>query len=379
LKILFCIDSYFPSRGGAERYLKDLGEALHERGHKIFVAAINAEDDGFSEQIIVKTPDFPRFAREFVFARSVLKLKNRAQFDRMIGFRHVLGADLFQPHEGLFIDSIKGALRPYSSYSIIKLLLFLKKLLSLKNLFFLYADRALFKKNPDLKVAALSIMTANSINERHGTRKITVIPNGVDTTRFNPDLRKRYRVAIRETYAVPHDVPLLLFAAHNFKLKGLRQGLEGMAKYIKRGKNCMLLVAGKGKKKQYRSIIEKLGLTEKVIFAGSVNDMAPLLGAADLLLHPTFYDPCSLVVLEALGIGTPVVTTKYNGASELLAGHGAGIVLNDPRKTNEIADALELILHPKKHPQYCSEAAKLGVRNDFKKHVDLMELWINGN
>ena len=40
--------------------------------------------------------------------------------------------------------------------------------------------------------------------------------------------------------------------------------------------------------------------------------------AADFLVHPTFYDPCSLVVLEALACGLPVITTRANGASELL-------------------------------------------------------------
>ena len=39
---------------------------------------------------------------------------------------------------------------------------------------------------------------------------------------------------------------------------------------------------------------------------------------SDFLVHPTFYDPCSHVVLEAMTCGLPVITTRYNGASELL-------------------------------------------------------------
>ena len=49
-------------------------------------------------------------------------------------------------------------------------------------------------------------------------------------------------------------------------------------------------------------------------FLGHRADPKDAYFAADFLVHPTFYDPCSLVALEALACGLPVITTRYNGA-----------------------------------------------------------------
>ena len=49
-------------------------------------------------------------------------------------------------------------------------------------------------------------------------------------------------------------------------------------------------------------------------------------------MQPTYYDPCSLVVLEALACGLPVITTAQNGASELLTDGVDGYVLTAPTR-----------------------------------------------
>jgi UDP-glucose:(heptosyl)LPS alpha-1,3-glucosyltransferase len=68
--------------------------------------------------------------------------------------------------------------------------------------------------------------------------------------------------------------------------------------------------------------------------------------AADFLVHPTFYDPCSLVVLEALSCGLPVVTTRYNGAADLLHPPYDGFVLDDPHDIPTLAEHLDLMCDP---------------------------------
>jgi UDP-glucose:(heptosyl)LPS alpha-1,3-glucosyltransferase len=94
------------------------------------------------------------------------------------------------------------------------------------------------------------------------------------------------------------------------------------------------------------------------------------------LLHPTFYDPCSLVVLEAIGSGIPVLTTGYNGAAELIKKGSAGWVVEDPRDKQALAMALGDILHEDHYPVFRENAAKLGCLNSFSRHVDRMEQWI---
>ena len=58
-------------------------------------------------------------------------------------------------------------------------------------------------------------------------------------------------------------------------------------------------------------------------------------------MQPTYYDPCSLVVLEALACGLPVITTAQNGASELLTDGKEGYILTSPDAMEELVTALD--------------------------------------
>ena len=66
--------------------------------------------------------------------------------------------------------------------------------------------------------------------------------------------------------------------------------------------------------------------------------------AADFLVHPTFYDPCSLVVLEALACGLPVLTSRLAGASIAVREGETGELLDIPRDTKEISSKLGSLL-----------------------------------
>jgi UDP-glucose:(heptosyl)LPS alpha-1,3-glucosyltransferase len=64
--------------------------------------------------------------------------------------------------------------------------------------------------------------------------------------------------------------------------------------------------------------------------------------AADFLVHPTFYDPFSRVAIEAMACGLPVITTRQNGAAEMIRDGTEGFVLEDPRNTATLADRITL-------------------------------------
>src|SRR5690606_13445718 len=81
-------------------------------------------------------------------------------------------------------------------------------------------------------------------------------------------------------------------------------------------------------------------------FIGPVSSPLPYYAAADIYVHPTHYDPCSLVVLEAWACGLPVVTSRFNGCAELMPDGMSELVLRDPADAGELATRLGGLLDP---------------------------------
>ena len=55
-----------------------------------------------------------------------------------------------------------------------------------------------------------------------------------------------------------------------------------------------------------------------LIYAASTESPEQIYAACDALVHPTFYDACANVVLEAMACGLPVLSSDRNGSAELL-------------------------------------------------------------
>ena len=79
-----------------------------------------------------------------------------------------------------------------------------------------------------------------------------------------------------------------------------------------------------------RQLAHRLGIDHAVRFVGGVSDPRPYYAASDVLLFPSFYDPCANVTFEALASGIPVISTKRNGASEVISDGNEGWTVEHP-------------------------------------------------
>lgn len=138
-------------------------------------------------------------------------------------------------------------------------------------------------------------------------------------------------------------IRILLFAAFNFRLKGLPELLRALRFAILHedgATSWRLVVAGRPPSRADYARVARFGLKNSVRFLGPVANILEWLAAADVLVHPTWYDPCSRVVLEALATGVPVVTTTWNGASEAVRHPWQGAVIEDPSQPADLAAAI---------------------------------------
>ena len=99
-----------------------------------------------------------------------------------------------------------------------------------------------------------------------------------------------------------------------------------------------LLVLGRDRSSAYEKLGDALGVADRLIVHGPATDAWPFFHAADLLVHPTYYDACSRVVLEAMTAGLPVITTKHNGASEAITDGQEGYVIDSANDIEALTD-----------------------------------------
>lgn len=183
---------------------------------------------------------------------------------------------------------------------------------------------------------AVSHRVATDLEIRHGVprERIRVIHNGVDTERFHPARHSRAGDDLRRRLGVDPDEVLFVAVAHNEQLKGVPVLVDAVGRLARDGLPVRLLICGGSSPAAApvgRSRIQRLGL---------VADPAACYAAADVAVQPTYHDACSLVTLEAIASGLPVVTTRANGAAELITSGVDGIVLDRPGDAAALAAAL---------------------------------------
>jgi UDP-glucose:(heptosyl)LPS alpha-1,3-glucosyltransferase len=171
--------------------------------------------------------------------------------------------------------------------------------------------------------------------------KIKIIYNGLDHEKFKP-LPQKSRPALLARLGAPAGANIVLFVGSGFGRKGLAYLFKAFGGLT--DKDTLLWVVGKGAAAPYQRLADRLGFAQPVRFWGPQAEVAPFYQAAQVLALPTLYDPCSNVVLEALGCGCPVVTTAANGAAEFLTPGQNGEILDKPDDITGLRQALTAYL-----------------------------------
>jgi UDP-glucose:(heptosyl)LPS alpha-1,3-glucosyltransferase len=284
-----------------------------------------------------------------------------------IGFDKTWGQDILYPQGGVHSASRAQNLakhRPGLTHFAAKA----SRLFDLTGYSFAKLERRQYLTPPTPLILAISEMTRRHFREYLGLAEssVRVLHAAIDPERFAASDRPARRDRERQSWGATPDEPVGLFVAMNYRLKGMAQLLRGLA-HIPEERRGRIVVVGGSKFTRYEAMARRLGVGDRVKFLGFRADPREAYFAADFLVHPTFYDPCSLVALEALACGLPVLTSRYNGASEKLNPE-CGIVINDPHDSRELGAALTDMLDPARLPARKTAAAEAGRRWTFDDH-----------
>ncbi len=372
MKVIIEIEHFDPRKGGAEAYTALLCDYLIKQGHHIEVLAMDWQNCpsgiNFAKVPVRGITRWQRWISFVVNTRAIVKERGA---DLVLALNRGGGMDLFQPHGG----TVPGSQRQ----NILRQPNFLTA--GMKASVFRFSPKAIVARMLDRmayktagRFIALSRMVSSDMVHYYNIseEKIALIYNGIDLQRFHPDTKEKYGLSVRRRLGIPDDVIVFSLVAHNFSLKGVRELIIAASNMEKREK-CCWLVAGRGRPGRFLNLAKKLCVDSRIVFTGAVSRTEEIYAASDVYVHPTWYDPCSLVVLEALASGLPVITTKFNGAGELLQEGTSGFVIQSPRETDALHNIMTELTNRELRDYMSVEARKLAETIPWEKHFRRIE------
>jgi glycosyltransferase involved in cell wall biosynthesis len=171
--------------------------------------------------------------------------------------------------------------------------------------------------------------------EDEGLRVRDTIVNGITAPPTPTD-----RAALEEELGISRTAPLLVSVGRLVVQKNHSLALHALRSIP----GAMLLIVGDGPLRQQLELEStRLGVRDRVVFAGVRPDARAIIGSADALVLVSRWEGLPLVALEALAAGTPVVATAVRGVRELLKdGHDSLLVA--PGDDSAVARAVTRLL-----------------------------------
>ncbi len=337
MKILQVLDSYPPDLNGGAYFTHRLAKQLLTMGHDVLVICPSrsprshydyyegvklfrvksypallykkfriclpiAIRSNINEAIVKFQPDIVHLQGRFILGDICMKLAER-QAIPMLATNHFMPENFFHYTR---LPSFMYAYFSRKSYAWVK------------GMF----DKAIIWTAPTLTAAQL-------LKENGFEKNIHAISCGIDLTVFKPR-------AIEKPIA--DNLPVLLYAGRLDPEKNISIIIDALNCALKI-MPCRLIIVGDGSEKvALQKYVSQLGLTDSVCFSGylSDSDYPSVFSQADCFIHAGTAELQSIVTLEALASGLPVVAAKSVALPELVH-HGLNGFLFEPQNAPEAA------------------------------------------
>ena len=320
LRLLFVVDSTFPTLGGAESQARKLAISLRERGHDVdFVApqvllhqSLVDEIDGFS----IRRIPYPHIK----VIGGVLMLWGFARFLLKEGKQY----DAIHVHITRLLAAVAAVLKPFVKRPVITkisgyfefkdgILDESKRWLPVNFL----VRRALRKVDYFQTISGQTrekLLAAGYVDEQ-----ISFVPNGIDTRAVGSTVPR----------AKSDDVTVFGYCGRLREIKGAHVLVDAFAQLVKNNPDRKLCLRLAGDGVEMDGLVaqsEKLGIREQVDFLGQIEDTASAYESFDYYVQPSFAEGLPNSVIEAMLARLPVVASDVGGNVDLVKPGDTGLL-----------------------------------------------------
>jgi len=144
--------------------------------------------------------------------------------------------------------------------------------------------------------------------------------------------RENTRANLLDEIGLPEQSFIISSVGHVCSRKGQELAIQAMASIVKKSPNSYLLIVGSierdpGYVEKLKETIRKLNLQQYIYILGFRNDAYRLLQGSDLFLHTAIKDPHPRAIIEAMGVGLPVVAFTVDGVAETVVNDQTGYLV----------------------------------------------------
>lgn len=219
-------------------------------------------------------------------------------------------------------------------------------------------------------IIAISRVIRKNIIATHpiAESRVVIVHHGVDLERFDP--YSCNRGTIRRQFGFTDRHIVLGMVGRLQASKGYYEFLE-MANLIKdRHPECRFLLVGeasRGEEREAEAILKKLkalGLDSVAQWCGFRKDIPQVLAAMDVFVFPSHAEAFGLVLIEAMAMRRPVISSNCDGVLDIVEQGRSGLLVA-PRNVRQLVDAVEKLLTRPEFRQRIAEAGRRRVEKYF--------------
>jgi len=175
--------------------------------------------------------------------------------------------------------------------------------------------------------------------EGRGRTAFSIIPNGIDLSRFAVPAPP---CTLRDDYEIPCEDALIGVVARLEAEKGHTHLIAAMPAVLERAPKTWLAIVGEGSLResleaQARALPK--AVRDQIVFTGRRDDISAVTGELDIAVLPSLREAQGISILEAMARRKPVVATAVGGIPEVVADGVSGLLV-PPASPDALADAL---------------------------------------